>query len=878
MRESARDDERDRLHNNVAALVWGIGGVLAIILGLYVDAWMEDWGIKAFLNDRGWLACLLSFILVLSVFLGWLSQRKRWVGMQRFIPFLPWVALVWILLLGHANWDALFGVIVSIAIMAAFIAYFAPYKYRKQTGDEDDLLGLQLLYGKISSLLQSIPIDQHGLAIAVCGPWGSGKSYFLGKVSHALTIPPINKPMGVKDSESRETPRGQVYNVATVDVWQCTTLEDMWNDIANALAAAIEGRINYRNCTRQVAGPIRKIPNLPIVSIADALIDIATSYSFKDSSSVRLIIDKIRNSEKGCLLILDNVERCTPDKAHALFALIEKLKNIPGLVTICGIATEGIQTSQSHQNEITSELLLKVFDVTIPMPLLRHEQVINYLSKKRGSVLQAQHAEEIADLPLRTPREIEKIEAAVAVVEKCYYEKIQSKIDKYGEKDVFPSLLYYISIRVLFPIVASYMESIVHARREIDKKKMQEELPPKKTFEQEILKCFPADYHDSRLLQYLLNAFDSGDYGWQTYFVSQEYLLVDLLSKEKKGHVVYRPFSDGESPLSVMEEESEINFSTDLGPTIYMEHLQMALDNPLDENGEMLQFINVALAQDILCEHPKISFSKKQLKELYMLLLNATYIIPHNDFHNTKQFLKYTRQVGDMQDLKTLSTIASSVLEQFREGMGDSEGKMFDWFHGIYDVFMVKRRGETSDVADSCRRVFALLLSSYVKRVCESMLTPNPSQRERMLWIIGRSNDPDDYQALLQEEVKTYVSSSEYHAAGLSHEQIIDALLHNMLAEFPDSDGRPVPLCAMSFAIIWDALRRKHLEGLVLAPKQKQYIHSVQEALREQKRYLENSEQAKEWSVNFWNDRMNAVEVLGNGLEEILKNKRGNRR
>lgn len=240
----------------------------------------------------------------------------------------------------------------------------------QRPNQEEDFLGRRLFYKRgvhqIRQMLQRC-WDANGLAIAVYGSWGSGKSHFLRYLERNLCV---------IEAESDVTPSNGFQGkcrIAKVDLWQCHTLAEAWEQIAVVLCEAITGKrshISHTSVTKSFLKGISAInENLtPFVYIVSNFLYGGEDYQ-SSVTSMNMILNKQRND--AVVLFLDNVERCDMEIILQLLPLMERLKQIHHLVVIAAIAKEELRekfVSHGYNEEYLDGVLYKLFDNTMYLP------------------------------------------------------------------------------------------------------------------------------------------------------------------------------------------------------------------------------------------------------------------------------------------------------------------------------------------------------------------------------------------------------------------------------------------------------------------------------------------------------------------------------
>lgn len=297
----------------------------------------------------------------------------------------------------------------------------------QRPNQEEDFLGRRLFYKKgvhqIRQMLQR-HWDDIGLTIAVYGPWGSGKSHFLRYLERNLSV---------VETESDVTP-SHGFNgkcvIAKVDLWQCHSLEEAWEEIAVALCESITGKRSYVSHTRVANALLKGVSAInenltPFVYVMRNFL-----YGGEDYQSSVAAVNKMlrKRQNEAAVLFLDNVERCNMEIIMQLLPLLERLKQIHHLVVVAAIAKEELEKkfiSHGYKEEYLYGVLYKLFDNTMTLPESRSinlGEMFKNMAKRYHNDCPTlmKYIEKHHTFPCSTPRAVERLVNHLAYIDNQY--------------------------------------------------------------------------------------------------------------------------------------------------------------------------------------------------------------------------------------------------------------------------------------------------------------------------------------------------------------------------------------------------------------------------------------------------------------------------
>lgn len=233
---------------------------------------------------------------------------------------------------------------------------------RPSIDPKDDLFG-HAPFAK--SLADSICryLGSDGLVLALYGPWGSGKSTVLSYVQHFLERCPENEqPILVKFnpwwfSGQENLARaflGQLQAVLPAKSEKFKKLGDLLGDFAEGIG----GLIDLTGVTGGAASKLGK------------LIGMATKRKPKDVPALKAEICKVlMEAGKRILVLIDDIDRLTPEEIRQLFTVIKALADFPNVVYLLAFDRDVAARAIEQQSGLPGERYLeKIIQVPFELP------------------------------------------------------------------------------------------------------------------------------------------------------------------------------------------------------------------------------------------------------------------------------------------------------------------------------------------------------------------------------------------------------------------------------------------------------------------------------------------------------------------------------
>lgn len=252
---------------------------------------------------------------------------------------------------------------------------------RPSSNPQDDLFGHAPFAESLVNSICRYP-GNDGLVLALYGPWGSGKSTVLSYVRHFLEQRPeaeqpvivIFNPWWFSGQENLARAfLGQLQAVLPTKSEKFKKLGDLLGDFAEGVG----GLIDQSGMTGGAGSKIGK------------LIGLMTKRKPKDVPALKSEISKIlREAGKRILVVIDDIDRLTPEETRQLFTVIKALADFPNVVYLLAFDREVAAQAIEQQSGMPGERYLeKIIQVPFELPPVDRVALRAALFKRLDEVL-----------------------------------------------------------------------------------------------------------------------------------------------------------------------------------------------------------------------------------------------------------------------------------------------------------------------------------------------------------------------------------------------------------------------------------------------------------------------------------------------------------
>ncbi|MFE4825093.1 P-loop NTPase fold protein [Streptomyces sp. NPDC056704] len=275
-----------------------------------------------------------------------------------------------------------------------------------------DLLGHGQYAQHVISLLDRVRDQTETGVLALIGPWGSGKSSVLGKVTRLL----------------RETGNGEGWLTAELNPWLYSDLESLTLALFSEIREALPNDERWSEARQKIGGfgqaisPLGKVTALFGLDSEGLLQEVSNRVSGDTSASAakRKAEQALRKAGRPLLVVMDDLDRLTPEELLVVFKLVRLVGHLPGVYYLISFdertlldvlqRSELVGTSEPRAREF----LEKIIQVRLDLPAFRERDADILVDRSLAAVL-ASHS-----LTL-TPGEQQRLSEA-------YYRHLQARL------------------------------------------------------------------------------------------------------------------------------------------------------------------------------------------------------------------------------------------------------------------------------------------------------------------------------------------------------------------------------------------------------------------------------------------------------------------
>ncbi|MFF8563503.1 P-loop NTPase fold protein [Streptomyces albidoflavus] len=288
------------------------------------------------------------------------------------------------------------------------------------SGDELD----RKKYSKYATqLINRVRTQTDSSVIALVGPWGSGKSSVLAMIKESID------DTGVTEGEPE-------WRVAEFNPWIHSDPVSMYVGFYSEIRSCLPGKKRWKETRESISGwlqtaaPLGKLGGIFKVDMSSALEKAAEKIAGGTSAAAKKdkAEDALREAGLSILVIMDDLDRLTPDELLEVFKLIRLVGRLPNVHYLLSFDERTLidvlcRTELAYEKpDRARDYLEKMIQVRLDIPALREKQSVELFSaalqsvcESNGIVLTEAATRSIASLwfgplsvRLNTPRSIKR--------------------------------------------------------------------------------------------------------------------------------------------------------------------------------------------------------------------------------------------------------------------------------------------------------------------------------------------------------------------------------------------------------------------------------------------------------------------------------------
>ena len=293
---------------------------------------------------------------------------------------------------------------------------------------DDDKFGFNSLAEAIAKSISEMKSPE-GTVIAINGPWGSGKSSLINLIrNHLGDAAGLENTNGILSRLINLVPH-RLCNKPDKDDLKIVNLKCWWFRGEEALTIAffrklystMKPSLTWR--ARRALSKLGQYPNLVDVGMVGKIISIIGKFFTQDETVEKLdkkIYKGLRKNSERYLIIIDDIDRLSPDESMLIFRLVKSVGGLPNVIYLLAYdrqLTEKIVTERypSEGPHYLEKIVQASFDLPTPNRamlenefLTRLDNIIEEREFGDGDYFRDLFAEMIAP-EIKTPRDLIRI-------------------------------------------------------------------------------------------------------------------------------------------------------------------------------------------------------------------------------------------------------------------------------------------------------------------------------------------------------------------------------------------------------------------------------------------------------------------------------------
>ncbi|ESU51452.1 hypothetical protein P376_0574 [Streptomyces sp. HCCB10043] len=232
-----------------------------------------------------------------------------------------------------------------------------------------DLLGREQYARHTVELLGRVRAQTETGVLALIGPWGSGKSTVLGKVIRLL----------------QQQDNSQDWLIAELNPWLYSDLESLTAALFSEIRAALPKEERWSEARQRIGGFGQAISPLGKLTALAGLDSESLIQAFSDrisgdtsaSTAKRRAEDALRQVGQPVLVVMDDLDRLTPDELLLVFKLVRLVGHLPNVYYLISFDEQTLLDVLQRSDLVgdsesrAREFLEKIIQVRLDLPAFR---------------------------------------------------------------------------------------------------------------------------------------------------------------------------------------------------------------------------------------------------------------------------------------------------------------------------------------------------------------------------------------------------------------------------------------------------------------------------------------------------------------------------
>ncbi|MEV7144647.1 P-loop NTPase fold protein [Streptomyces tauricus] len=291
------------------------------------------------------------------------------------------------------------------------------------SADAPDLLGRQQYARHAVELLHQVREQSESGVLALIGPWGSGKSSVL-----QMTIQHLKNTVGANDTTR--------WSVAELNPWMYSDLESLTLALFSEIRAALPSGNQWSELRGKIGAfgqsisPLGKLTGLLGLDSSELINHVADRIAGDTSASAAKHTAEaaLRQAALPVLMIMDDLDRLTPEELLVVFKLIRLVGHLPNVYYLISFDEQTLLDVLKRTDLVGSndqraqEFLEKLIQVRLDLPAFRDRDIAAMTNRLLNALLDSHQVSMTPDQErrfseayfrhlqdrLRTPRSIKR--------------------------------------------------------------------------------------------------------------------------------------------------------------------------------------------------------------------------------------------------------------------------------------------------------------------------------------------------------------------------------------------------------------------------------------------------------------------------------------
>ncbi|MFJ4343290.1 P-loop NTPase fold protein [Streptomyces sp. NPDC088915] len=249
-----------------------------------------------------------------------------------------------------------------------------------------DLLGHGQYAHHVIGLLGQVRAQTETGVLALIGPWGSGKSSVLGKVTRRL-----------RDDAAND----DGWLVAELNPWLYSDLESLTLALFSEIREALPKNERWSEAREKIGGfgkaisPLGKVTALFGLDSEGLIQEVGNRISGDTSASAakRKAEDALRKAGRPVLVVMDDLDRLTPEELLVVFKLVRLVGHLPNVYYLISFdertLLDVLQRSElvGNSESRARDFLEKIIQVRLDLPAFRERDAGILVDRSLAAVL-----------------------------------------------------------------------------------------------------------------------------------------------------------------------------------------------------------------------------------------------------------------------------------------------------------------------------------------------------------------------------------------------------------------------------------------------------------------------------------------------------------